>query len=298
MSFTSATVTASVPASSANLGPGFDSFGIAHDIRDTLTARVHDGPLVIDVSGEGAQFVPRDERHLVWRAMLATFAALGVQAPGVHLTCRNTIPHSRGMGSSSAAIVGGIALARGLVEGASMSDAEALDLANQLEGHPDNVAPAQLGGFTIAGTEGEHVVVARLDVAPTIAGVLFVPTQALSTKVARGLLPEMVSHRDAAANSGRAALLVAALAGRPELLLAGTHDWLHQEQRRPAMPSSLALIDSLRADRIAATVSGAGPTVLALVPAGTETEVAKRAPEGWATYTPKIGVDGVHVTRS
>ena len=213
MSFTSATVTASVPASSANLGPGFDSFGIAHDIRDTLTARVHDGPLVIDVSGEGAQFVPRDERHLVWRAMLATFAALGVQAPGVHLTCRNTIPHSRGMGSSSAAIVGGIALARGLVEGASMSDAEALDLANQLEGHPDNVAPAQLGGFTIAGTEGEHVVVARLDVAPTIAGVLFVPTQALSTKVARGLLPEMVSHRDPAANSGRASLLVAALAG-------------------------------------------------------------------------------------
>ncbi len=288
-------VSVQVPATSANLGPGFDCFGLAHDIRDTLTAHVHPGDLVIEVSGEGADEVPRDERHLVWRAMVATFAELGVTPPGVRLTCINRIPHARGMGSSSAAIVGGIALARALSE-PTMSEAQALDLANRLEGHPDNVAPAQLGGFTVAALDDGQVVVARLDLNPEIAAVLFVPPTPLSTEVARGLLPSQVSHADATANTGRAALLVAALTQRPDLLFPATADWLHQQQRRPAMPESLALIDELRAELIAATVSGAGPTVLALAPLGEVAAIAARVPTGWSAYTPQSGCPGVQVT--
>lgn len=293
--FVDGEVVVEVPATSANLGPGFDSLGLALGVGDTLRARAYDGPLRIEVTGSGEGEVPLDARHLVWRAMEQTFALADVEAPGVRLTCANVIPHARGMGSSSAAIVGGIALARALMVDDPLDDDAALDLANRIEGHPDNVAPAQLGGFTIAGVRAGRVVVARLDVAPGIGGVVFVPPTPVETEVARGLLPASVPHADAAANAGAAALLVAALTGRPDLLLPGTEDLLHQGYRRPAMPQSLELIEALRADGVAAVVSGAGPSVLALCADADVAELVRRTPTGWAHHTPVIGAPGVRV---
>jgi homoserine kinase len=276
-------VRVSVPATSANLGPGFDSLGLALDLRDELEAELTDSGLTVEVTGEGAAAVPRDESHLVVRAMRVAFDALGVTQPGLRLTCRNTIPHARGLGSSSAAIVGGLVLARALVDGgAERLDAAALlDLAVGMEGHPDNVAPALHGGFVISGRDDHgqvYAVGSPVDV--RISAMVFVPPEPLSTEVARGLLPQSVPHPDAAADAGRAALLVAALAGQPEQLWRATRDFLHQDYRRPAMPASLDLVDALRADGHAAVVSGAGPTVLALVADGTD--LSGRCPDGWA----------------
>ncbi|MBU2696791.1 homoserine kinase [Pimelobacter sp. 30-1] len=287
MTFVAGPVRVRVPATSANLGPGFDTLGLALDLRDELEAEVLADGLVVEVTGHGAGAVPLDERHLVVRAMRATFDRLGKQPTGLRLTCTNVIPHARGLGSSSAAIVGGVWLARELVAGGRLllDDAELLDLAAQLEGHPDNVAPALLGGFVISGQDadgGFWAVPAGVD--PRISAVVFVPADPLSTEAARGLLPAAVPHADAAANAGRAALLVAALSGRPEELLRATEDRLHQDYRRPAMPASLALVDALRADGVPAVVSGAGPTVLAfadgLGTAATEALLA-RCPDGW-----------------
>ena len=171
--------------------------------------------------------------------------------PGSASRARNRIPHARGLGSSSAAIVGGVALARALVEGGTdrLGDwTTASALANELEGHPDNVAPALFGGFVVCGQDDEDVWADQAPVDPRIRAVAFVPPTGLSTEVARGLLPATVPHADAAANAGRAALLVAALGGAPEQLLRGTEDFLHQAYRRPAMPDSLDLVDRLRAD--------------------------------------------------
>ena len=290
-------VRVSVPATSANLGPGFDSLGLALDLRDVLTAEVTDAGLAVDVAGEGADGVPRDESHLVVRAMRAAFAELDAHPPGLRLHCENSIPHARGLGSSSAAIVGGIALARALVPDGSLllDDDAAFRLAARLEGHPDNVAPAWYGGFVICGREGEEFYAVASAVDPRVAAVVLVPPYPLSTEVARGLLPPAVPHADAAANAGRTALLVAALAGAPEHLLVATRDLLHQDYRRPAMTESLALVDALRVDGVAAVVSGAGPTVLALCVQGEAESIVARAPDGWTARA--IGLDrgGVHV---
>lgn len=292
--FVEGPVRVSVPATSANLGPGFDSLGIALSLRDELEAEVRPTGLLVEVTGAGAAGVPRDESHLVVRAMRATFELVGEQPPGLRLKCHNRIPHSRGLGSSSAAIVAGVTLARALVAGGQLllSDEALFDLAADLEGHPDNVAPAFHGGFTIAGREDDHWYAVRSGVDPRVGAVVFVPPAPLATSVARDLLPDVVDHASAAANAGRAALLVAALAGQPEHLLAATRDWLHQEQRRPAMPHSLELVDRLRADGIAAVVSGAGPTVLAF---GTtdSTDLMGRCPEGWECYGLSIDPVGV-----
>jgi homoserine kinase len=272
----------SVPATSANLGPGFDSLGLALDLRDQLEAELTGSGLVVEVTGAGAGVVPLTEEHLVVRAMRTAFDALDGQPPGLRLSCRNAIPHARGLGSSSAAIVGGLVLARALVgDGAErLTDDALLDLAVRMEGHPDNVAPALHGGFVISGRDDDGQAYAvRAPVAPGITAALFVPPEPLATEVARGLLPSTVPHADAAADAGAAALLVAALAGRPEQLWRATRDRLHQEYRRPAMPASLALVDRLRADGHAAVVSGAGPTVLALV--GEGAGLASYCPDGW-----------------
>ncbi len=284
----------SVPATSANLGPGFDALGLALDLRDEVTASVAD---TLEITVDGADAVPLDDTHLVHRSMVRGFDALGVPTPGVRLHCRNVIPHGRGLGSSSAAIVAGVAAARALVtEGASLMDDDALfALAAEIEGHPDNVAPAVYGGFTIAYAEGGrfHAVAAKVD--PRVQVVVFVPSQPVETKVARGLLPEVVPHREAAANSGRAALLVAALTGRPELLLPATRDWLHQDYREPAMPDSLELVHQLRAKGHAAIVSGAGPTVLTFCASATAASVAAQAPSGWQVLRPAIDPTGLRV---
>ena len=290
----------SVPATSANLGPGYDSLGLALDLRDVLTAEVTAAGLSVDVEGEGAADVPRDGRHLVVRAMRTAFDAMGAQPPGLALHCRNVVPHGRGLGSSSAAIVGGLALARALVAGGTLllDDDALLALACDLEGHPDNVAPALLGGFVVSGREGERWFATRSGVDPRVSAVVFVPSTPVATSVSRALLPASVPHADAAANAGRAALLVAALAGAPEHLLAATRDYLHQSYRAPAMPDSLALVESLRADGVPAVISGAGPTVLAFCdgptcsPASVET-LAERTPEGWAFHHLEVSADGV-----
>ena len=293
--FVDEAVTVTVPATSANLGPGFDSLGLALSMRDELTASIAPQGLTLTVEGAGADDVPRDESHLVVRAMRAGFAAMHADPPGLALDCHNVIPHGRGLGSSSAAIVAGLALARGLVAGgALLLDDDALfRLAADLEGHPDNVAPALFGGLTISGQEdGEFFTVAS-GVDPRVTTVVFVPPTPVATSVARGLLPDVVPHADAAANSGRTALLVAALAGRPELLLLATRDHLHQSYRAPAMPASLALIDALRADGVPAVVSGAGPTVLVFTDNASVGSLLSRCPDGWAAHHLSVDARGV-----
>jgi len=298
VTFVEGPVRVRVPATSANLGPGFDSLGIALSMHDELEACVLPEGLQIEVSGAGAEHVPRTEEHLVVRAMRAAFELLGEQPAGLRLHCRNVIPHTRGLGSSSAAIVAGVVLARGLVAGgALLVDDEALfDLAARLEGHPDNIAPAFFGGFTISGQDDDgrfFAVGSAVD--PRVETVAFVPATPVSTAAARGLLPATVPHPDAAAAAGRSALLVAALAGQPEQLWRATRDYLHQDYRRPAMPESLDLVDRLRADGVAALVSGAGPTVLAFTDAAGVAELLPRCPQGWQARHLRVDRDGARL---
>ena len=266
LTFRASPVRVRVPATSANLGSAFDSGGLALAMYDDLVAVITDEPgVTVDISGEGADSLPRNHRHLVAKSMLAAFDAMGGRPRGFALVTANHIPHGRGLGSSSAAIVGGIVLARALVVGGDqlLPDREALALATELEGHPDNVAATLLGGFTVAWTEGTGQAHA-LRVHPDIVPVACIPHTALATKKARGLLPESVTHADAAFNVARSALLVAAMTQDPSLLMVATDDKLHQQQRREAMPRSLDLVARLREAGIPAAVSGAGPTVLAL----------------------------------
>src|SRR4051812_3114471 len=282
--FVAGPVRVRVPATSANLGPGFDALGLALALQDELQAEVTDAGLHIEVTGEGGGLVARDETNLVVRAMRAAFTALGVEPRGLSLACRNAIPHSRGLGSSAAAIVGGLLLARALVTGGELrlADADVLALAGELEGHPDNVAACLLGGLTIAWSASGGARAIRRDVDPAVAPVVLIPPFSASTELARRLLPESVPHGDAAFAAGRAALLVAALTGAPQALLAATEDRLHQSYRAPAMPESAALVSELRAAGHAAVISGAGPTVLVLATGEPgAAAVAAAAPEGW-----------------
>ena len=286
MAWTKDPVRVRVPATSANLGPGFDALGLALGLHDDVDAWVCESGLSIEISGEGADLAGAGEEHLVVRAMRAAFAVAGGQPPGIGLRCVNRIPHGRGLGSSAAAIVAGMLAARALAEpgppapdGADCADGAGrlpdgalLGLATELEGHPDNVAACLGGGLTIAWTEDGQPRMVRLEPLPEIRPVVCVAPAPVRTEVARRLLPDVVPHRDAAANAGRSALLVAALtqlpARAPETagaLLAATRDWLHQDYRAPAMPETTALVGRLREAGIPAVVSGAGPSVLALL---------------------------------
>ena len=302
MTYVDGRVRVTVPATSANLGPGFDALGLALALRDELTAEVTDSGITVEVTGAGAEDVPRDESHLVVRAMLAAFDLLGTRPAGLSLTCHNRIPHGRGLGSSSAAIVAGVSLARALVGGGSLlvDDERLFGLAAEIEGHPDNVAPAFHGGLVISGSEHGRFFAVPAVVDPRVSAVVFVPPTPLETTVARGLLPATVPHADAAANAGRAALLVAALGGHPEHLLLATRDWLHQDYRAPAMPESADLVRELRADGVPALISGAGPTVLAFCDgpdctAGSAEVLHDRCPEGWVSHHLEVERAGVLV---
>jgi homoserine kinase len=286
-----------VPATSANLGPGFDALGLALALYDDVVVHVTDEPgLTVDVAGMGAASVPRNARHLVVRSMRATFKLLGGAPKGLEVVCANRIPHGRGLGSSAAAIVAGVTAARGLVVGGSerMDDDAVLALAAELEGHPDNVAACLFGGLTIAWDDGEaHAV--RVGVDPRIAPVAFVPGSSSSTKAARKLLPETVSHADAAANAGRAALLIEALRSQPEALFVATEDRLHQSYREPAMPRSIALVKELRAAGIPAVISGAGPTVIALTTAENREAATGFARRGWSAVELDVSAAGAEI---
>lgn len=281
MPFVDKPVRVRVPATSANLGPGYDSFGLALSLYDEVTAEVAESGLSIEVAGSDE--VARDETHLVWRSMLAGFDRLGTRPPGIRLSCLNRIPHGRGLGSSAAAIVSGIELARALsVDGRQrLDDVGALALATELEGHPDNVAACLLGGLTVAWLEGGVGRAVRLEPA-AVSPVLFVPPDRSVTHEARAALPSVIPHADAAFNLSRAALLTVALTGRPDLLLTATEDRLHQDYRAAGMPASSALVARLRAQGIAAVISGAGSSVLALA-VGAEQAGQARAgnPDGW-----------------
>jgi homoserine kinase len=259
-------VTVQVPATSANLGPGFDTLGLALAHYDQLEVAVRDAPgASVEVHGVGEGEVPTDETNLVVRAIAHTFAAFGQPLPGLDLVAHNHIPHGRGMGSSGAAIVSGIMAAKGLLEGIVDIGADGLlALATQLEGHPDNVAPALFGGLTIAWMTPEGPRHKKLMVHRGVSPLVFVPEHVMSTALARSLQPESVPHEDAVFNVSRSALLIAALIQSPELLLAATEDKLHQSYRAAAMPETNALITLLRANGFPAVVSGAGPSILVL----------------------------------
>jgi homoserine kinase len=260
-----------VPASSANLGPGFDAFGLALAMHDRYVAQVLDDAILdIDVTGEGADEVPRNEKNLLVKAMHKGFDFLGGRPKGLAIRALNVNPHGRGLGSSASAIVGGLVLARALVLNGEdhMSDIQLLSLATDMEGHPDNVSASLFGGATISWFEVEkhkssaHCI--HLNVDPRIQAMAYIPSKALATSKARKMLPETIPFADAVRNTTNAAVMSHALTTRPDLLFVATEDFLHQSYRAEAMPESYALVQKLRGAGVAAFISGAGPTVLAL----------------------------------
>ena len=294
-------VTVSVPATSANLGPGFDALGLALDLRDVVRARREPaGTLAVHVTGEGAASVPRDATHLVVRGVHAAWDAMGEPRHGLSLWCTNAVPHGRGLGSSAAAAVAGVLAGRALA-GAPADVAAALAVATALEGHPDNAAAALLGGLTIAWLQGGEPAsprAVRVEPSSRLHATVLVPDVELSTETARGLLPASVAHADAAFTAGRAALLVEAVSRRTDLLLEATEDRLHQRYRSLAMPATAELVAALRAQGWAAGVSGAGPSVLVLSPVGARPDVdalSDLAGSGWRVLEPGLAPAGAVV---
>jgi homoserine kinase len=263
-----------VPASSANLGPGFDTLGLALGLYDEIDVSVADDSVIVEVTGEGADRVPGDEQHLVVLALRRAGEALGHVPPGLRLRCRNAIPHARGLGSSAAAAVAGAAAAAALAgRDPAVETAALLQVTAAMEGHADNAAASLLGGLVVAwsdaGNTGARYDAVRVDVHSGIAPVALVSDIESSTTATRELLPERVPLADAAFTGSRTALAVLAFTRHPELLLPATEDRLHQGYRRPAYPATAELIRALRERGVPAVVSGAGPTVLALTADGT-----------------------------
>ncbi|MFK0005748.1 homoserine kinase [Paenarthrobacter sp. NPDC090520] len=300
-------LTVKVPGTSANLGPGYDSLGLALSIYDTLTVEtLSTGELEFELSGEGADTLPRDASHLVVRAIDLALARLGYVRGGLRIIADNVNPHGRGLGSSASAVVAAVTAANGLVPEEARKDRDwILQLTSEIEGHPDNVAPAIFGGLALSWQDSEQYSSTRADVAPSVVPVVAVPDYELSTETARGLLPASVGHHAAAMNSGRAALLVHALTTQPALLLPGTEDYLHQSYRAEAMRPSANLIASLRAAGFAAVVSGAGPTVMVLANGPAEADaitehinvftLANTPEVAWRVMTLAVDVEGARV---
>ena len=258
-------VSVKIPATSANLGPGFDTLGMALSFYDEYVAEIIPSGLQIEVHGEGSSDIPTDATNLIYKTIEMVFAKQGVAVPPLKITCHNNIPHGRGMGSSGAAVSGGVMLAAGLLSGTrEFTEAELLGFATEIEGHPDNVAPALFGGLTIAWMDESGPHHKKLTVHRGVSPLVLVPPNQMSTKLARSLQPESVPHTDAVFNVSRSALLVAALTQSPELMFAATEDRLHQNYRASAMPETSKLIEILREHGHPAVVSGAGPSVLVL----------------------------------
>lgn len=295
---------ARVPASSANLGPGFDTLGLALGLHDDVTVTVAESGLDIEVDGEGAREVPWGPSHLVVRAIERGLESAGVWADGLKVRCHNRIPHSRGLGSSASAVVGGLAAANCLAASVdpslALSPAQMVQLASEFEGHPDNASASVLGGAVVSWShesgppEGPRSYSAeRLSVHPDIGATVFIPTERSSTAQTRGLLPDLVPHRDAAFNASRSALAVIALTSRPDLLMLSTEDRLHQPYRASALPLTTRWMETLRAQGHAATVSGAGPTVLVLGTSSIGRDLVSRAEDDGMTVMELDIADGV-----
>lgn len=287
-----------VPATSANLGPAFDAAGIALMLHDEVEVRTCRAGCSVDVVGEGADELPRDDSHLVLRAVRAGLDAAGVAQPGLAMSATNRIPHGRGLGSSAAATIAGLVAAREMARtvgrASALSDDALIALATTFEGHADNVGATLRGGLTLVWTEpGGRPRSARLDVDPRVRPVICVPEARLSTDRARGLIPESVPHRVASFNVARSALLVAALTADPSLLLAATDDRLHQPYRAGAFPDSMALLESLRSRGLAAAISGAGPSVLVLGVDGQPPQFS--VADGWVAHPLSVDSDGASV---
>ena len=300
-------VTVRVPATSANLGPGYDSLGLALALHDTLTVESLDtDELLFDLTGEGAQTLPRDGSHLVVRAIDAALERLGFRRGGLRVTAQNVNPHGRGLGSSASAVVAAVTAANAMVPTASSRGKNwILQLTSELEGHPDNVAPAIFGGLALSWQDSDRYSSTCATVAGSVIPIVAVPDYELSTEAARALLPASVGHHAAAMNSGRAALLIHALTADPELLFPGTEDYLHQSYRAEAMRPSASLISALRRAGHAAVVSGAGPTVLVLANGEVEAAAvlasieaftaANTAEIGWRVLKLAVDVEGAKV---
>ena len=259
-----------VPATSANLGPGFDSFGLALDLHNRFEAELSE-EWSVAVAGEGAGVLASDGTNTVARAMAAAFEEAGRPELKASIACLNRVPTSAGLGSSSAAIVGGLLLGEKLA-GADFGEQRRIELAAGIEGHPDNVAAALLGGFTVCWVEAGSVRSARFEPARGLATVVVPATGELATTVARAMLPDAVPHADAAFNVAHAGLLAASIAtGRPELLGAALEDRLHEPYRAPAVADLQQVHDILRgAGAAGVALSGAGPTVIGLVAGDTD----------------------------
>jgi len=308
---TGSSVRVRVPGSSANIGPGFDSIGLALGVWDEYVVTVSAEPgLNIDVEGEGAGELPCDERHLVHRSMLRAWEQLRVETPaGLHLSCRNAVPQGRGLGSSATSIVAGIVAAQGLCDiatgregaGGSFDYNFTNNLAAAIEGHPDNTSASVFGGMTLSWADDldpGQIHSLQLGVTADVIPLVFLPATQLSTATARAALPDQIPLGLAALNSARVGLLVEAVTGRTELLLAGTREWLHQEQRRASFPDSMVLLDTLRGKGHAAVISGAGPSVLVLT---TTSQIADARALGdqrvWLVLEPGIPHAGASLER-
>ncbi|MDN5731345.1 MAG: homoserine kinase [Yaniella sp.] len=267
-----------VPATSANLGPGFDSAGIAFGLYDELEIRTTEAGFTAEIEGEGQNYLPTDARHLIIAQIRLRLEHLGWHLPGLKLKAINRIPHSRGLGSSAAAhMAAAMAVKALLPQDAAITDDNLLQWASEAEGHPDNVAPAVYGGLTFSWKQddasGDIYRAIRMDPHTDITPVVAIPAKPLSTAAARTLLPATVPYTEAVANAARAALLAPAMTRDPKLLFAATEDWLHQQYRQPSMPETLAHMTALRAQGHAAVVSGAGPTLCVFAADSYETDV-------------------------
>lgn len=260
------TIRVRVPATTANLGSGFDCVGMAFDWYDDLTLEVLDEPgLEVVVTGEGESRVPLDERHLVISSLVDGLRAFGVAVPGMHLRCHNTIPQSRGLGSSAAAIVAGLTFAWAIAHpGEPLDRAVITRLAHEAEGHPDNAGAAVWGGAILAWAREGKVSLVQLPLPDDFGAVVFVPEFESKTADARSVLPEVVARTDAVSQAIAAAVLPLALTQRPDLLFDATFDRLHQSFRAPLMPAAYDLMLRLREAGVPAAISGAGPTVIAV----------------------------------
>ena len=305
-------VAVSVPASSANLGPGFDAVGLGLDLRDGYAVQVTSSAgLTVELAGEGAEELPVDATHLVARALRNALEVCGVgwlddlgdEGLGLALECRNAIPMSAGLGSSAAALVGGLGLGFALVRGGSLTSDD-LTLVNThagvAEGHPDNSSASVFGGLTISWMPSPATVrTSRLTVHEGIEPLVLVPASGrLSTSTARGVLPDFVTRSEAVEQAARAALLTHALTTDPAVLLDATQDRLHQEQRREVYPETMGVVDELRSLGHAAAVSGAGPAVLVLARTAVADSVVTEVRSWgrtWRVLRPGVAAEGLRV---